>query len=69
MRKYLVSITVDSLDVGLAASVLSLLVIVAVLVGALLGKATSRYAVDSCSRSSAVCDTAQSTESAAVPSQ
>lgn len=59
MRKYLVSITVDSLDVGLAASVLSLLVLAAVLVGALLGKATSRYAVDSCSRSSAVCHTAQ----------
>ena len=59
MRKYLVSITVDSLDVGLAASVLSLLVITAVLVGALLGKATSRYAVDSCSHSSTVCHTAQ----------
>jgi len=59
MRKYLVSITVDCLDVGLAASVLSLLVITAVLVGALLGKATPRYAVDSCSRSSTVCDSAQ----------
>lgn len=59
MRKYFVSITLDSLDVGLAASVLSLLVIAAVLVGALLGKATPRYAVDSCSRSSTVCDTAQ----------
>lgn len=59
MRKYLVSITVDSLDVGLVASVLSLLVLAAVLVGALLGKATPRYVVDSCSRSSTVCDTAQ----------
>ena len=59
MRKYLISITLDSLDLGLAASVLSLLVIAAVLVGALLGKATPRYAVDSCSRSSTVCDTAQ----------
>ena len=59
MQKYLVSITVDSLDVGLAASVLSLLVIVAVLVGALLGKVTPRYAVDSCSHSSTVCDSAQ----------
>lgn len=59
MRKYLISITLDFLDLGLAASVLSLLVIAAVLVGALLGKATARYAVDSCSRSSTVCDTAQ----------
>ena len=59
MRKYLVSITVDALDVGLAASVLSLLVITAVLVGALLGKATPRYVVDSCSHSSTVCDSAQ----------
>ncbi len=56
MRKYLVSITLDSLDVGLAASVLSLLVIAAVLVGALLGKATPHYAIDSCSRSSTVCE-------------
>ena len=56
MSKYLVSITLDFLDVGLAASVLSLLVIAAVLVGALLGKATPRYAVDSCSRSSTVCE-------------
>ena len=59
MRKYLVSITVDSLDVGLAASVLSLLVLAAVLVGALLGKMKPQYAIDSCSRSSTVCDTAQ----------
>lgn len=59
MRKYPVSITLDSLDVGLAASVLSLLVIAAVLVGALLGKATPHYAIDSCSRSSTVCDTVQ----------
>ena len=59
MRKYLVSITVDSLDVGLAASVLSLLVIAAVLVGALLGKVRPQYVIDSCSRTSTVCDTAQ----------
>lgn len=56
MRKYLISFAVDSLDVGLAASVLSLLVIAAVLIGALLGKATPRYTVDSCSRSSTVCE-------------
>lgn len=59
MRKYLLSVSLDVLDVGLAASVLSLLVIVAVLVGALLGRVTPRYAVDSCSHSSTVCDTAQ----------
>jgi len=56
MRKYLISFAVDSFDVGLATSVLSLLVIAAVLIGALLGKATPRYTVDSCSRSSTVCE-------------
>ena len=59
MRKYLLSISLDVLDVGLAASVLSLLVIAAVLVGALLGKMKPQYAIDSCSHSSTVCDSAQ----------
>ena len=59
MRKYLISITLDFLDLGLAASVLSLLVIAAVLVGALLGKVRPQYAIDSCSRKSTVCDIAQ----------
>lgn len=59
MRKYLLSVSFDVLDVGLAASVLSLLVIAAVLVGALLGKVRPQYAIDSCSRNSTVCDTAQ----------
>ena len=59
MRKYMLSIPLDVLDVGLAASILSLLVIAAVLVGALLGKVRPQYVIDSCSRSSTVCDTAQ----------
>lgn len=59
MRKYLLSFSLDVLDVGLAASVLSLLVIAAVLAGVLLGKVRPQYAIDTCSRSSTVCDTAQ----------